>query len=114
MAGFGDLTKMLGQFREMQAGVQKVQEELAGRTVQASSGGGMVTATVNGRGELVDLRIDRETVDVNDVELLEDLVKAAVNAAVAKSQQELQDEMAKLTGGLDMPGLDQLGKFLHE
>jgi DNA-binding YbaB/EbfC family protein len=112
MAGFGDLTKMLGQVREMQSNMQRMQEELSRRTVEASSGGGMVRVQVNGKGELLSVKIDRNAVDVNDVEMLEDLIKAAVNAAVAKSQQEMKDEMLKVTGGLNLPGLDQLSKMM--
>lgn len=107
--GFGGL---MGKVQEMQANMQRIQEELACKTVQAASGGGMVTATVNGKGDLLGLKIDTAVVDKDDVEMLEDLVKAAVNAAVAKSREEMKDEMAKLTGGLDIPGLDQLGDLM--
>lgn len=109
--GLMDITKMLGQMKNLQANMQKMQEEQAQRTVQASSGGGMVTATVNGLYELLDLKID-PTLDLNDREMLEDLIKAAVNAAIAKSQEEIKQEMAKLTGGLNLPNLDQLGGML--
>ena len=112
MMGFGDLSKLLGQFKDMQAHMQRMQEELARKVVEASSGGGMVTARVNGKGELLELKIEPEALDVNDVEMLEDLVKAAVNAALSKSQEEMKEEVAKLTGGLNIPGLDQLGKLL--
>ena len=112
MMGFGDLSKMLGQFKGIQENIQRMQEELELKVVEAGSGGGMVKAWVNGKGELVDLKIDPSAVDANDVEMLEDLVKAAVSAAVSKSQDQAKEEMAKLTGGLNIPGLDQLGKFL--
>ena len=111
MAGIGDLSGMLGKVKDMQANMQRMQEELAQRTVEAASGGGMVTATVNGKGELLALKIDKSVIDPDDNEMLEDLVKAAVNAAVEKSQQMMQEEMAKMTGGLNMPGLDQIGKM---
>jgi len=112
MAGFGDLGGIMGKVQEMQAKMQQIQEQLKHKVVEASSGGGMVTAKVNGKGELLDLKIDSNAVDVNDLEMLEDLVKAAVNAAMTKSQQQAKDEMANLTGGLNLPGMDQLGKMM--
>lgn len=111
--GLGDLSGMFGKVQEMQAKMQQMQEEARKKVVEASSGGGMVTAKVNGKGDLIDLKIDATVVDVNDLEMLEDLIKAAVNAAVAKSQQMLQEEMSKLTGGLNIPGMDQLGKMFQ-
>ena len=112
MVGFGDLAGMMGKVKQFQGDMQRMQEELAAKVVEASSGGGMVTAKVNGKGELVGLKIDSETVDLEDLELLEDLIKAAVNAAVAKSQEEIKDKMSQMTGGLNIPGLEQLGKLL--
>lgn len=111
MMGFGDLTKMFGQFKDIQANLQRVQEEAAQRVVEASSGGGMVTAKVNGKGDLLEIKIDPNVVDVNDLEMMEDLIKAAINAAVTKSQEEMREQMQELTGGLNIPGLDQLGKM---
>ena len=113
MKGFSDITGMLGKFQEVQGKMKQIQEELASQSVEASSGGGMVTAKVNGKGELLGVKIGPETVDPNDVEMLEDLVKAAVNAALAKSQELMKQEMSKLTGGLNIPGLDQLGSLLR-
>ena len=72
----------------------------------------MVTAQVNGKGELVDIKIEPSAVNADDVEMLEDLIKAAVSAAYQKSQEEMKQEMMKLTGGLDMKGLEQLGSLL--
>jgi nucleoid-associated protein EbfC len=111
MAGLGDLGNIMGQVKQMQANMKQMQEDLRKKTVQASSGGGMVTATVNGHSELVGLKIDPQAVDVNDLEMLEDLVKAAVNAAVAKSQEEMKQEMARLTGGFNIPGLENIAKM---
>lgn len=111
MAGFGDLANIMGQVKQMQANMKQMQEDLRKKTVQASSGGGMVTAAVNGQSELVALKIDPQAVDVHDLEMLEDLVKAAVNAALAKSQEEMKQEMARLTGGLNIPGLDNIAKM---
>jgi len=89
----------------MQAKMVKLQEELASRTVEASAGGGMVTAVVNGKHELVSLKVEKDVVNPDDVEMLQDLIVAAVNEAVRKAQEMAQAEMAKLTGGLQIPGL---------
>ncbi len=102
------MTKGLGnimrQAQQLQAKMLKVQEEMAGRTVEASAGGGMVTAVANGRQELVSIRIEKEAVNQEDVEMLQDLVLAAANAALKKAQEMVSDEMKKLTGGLNIPG----------
>ena len=111
MAGLGDLAGILGQVKDMQANMQRMQEELAQKTVQASSGGGMVTATVNGKGDLISIKIERNAGLGEDLEMLEDLVTAAVNAAVEKSRTMMKDELAKVTGGLNLPGMDQLGNM---
>jgi len=104
MKGFGNMMK---QFRKMQEKINKLQEELAEKTVEGSAGGGMVVAVVNGKQELVSLKIDKEVVDPDDVEMLQDLVVAAVNQAIKNSQDMANEEMAKLTGGLgiNLPGM---------
>ncbi len=102
MANFQNIIK---QAQQMQAKMMKLQEELASRTVEASAGGGMVTAVVNGKHELVSLKIEKDVVNPDDVEMLQDLIVAAVNEAVRKAQEMAQAEMAKLTGGLQIPGL---------
>ena len=107
MMGLGDLTKMLGQFKNIQANMQEAQEQLQNKTVQASSGGGMVTAKMNGKGELLDLKIDKTAVDVNDLEMLEDLVLTAVNQAVEKAGESYRAELGKMAG--DMGILGKLG-----
>jgi len=112
MVGLGDITKILGNFKDIQANMQRMQEEMGRRTIEASSGGGIVTAKVNGKGDLLELNIDRQNVDVNDVEMLEDLVVAAVNAAVSKSREQMQQAIVDITGGLNIPGLDQLSKIM--
>jgi len=112
MVNLSDLTNMMGQFRNIQENMQQMQEELRQKRSEASSGGGMVTAIVNGKGELVDLKIDAASVDVNDLEMLEDLIKAAVNAASVKSQEHMKEAMRQLTGGMNIPGLEHLGKLL--
>ena len=104
----GNLAGILKSAKEMQGQIAKLQEELAVRRYEGDAGAGMVRATVNGKGSLVDVKIDPQA--ARDVELLEDLVKAAVGAAVTKSQEAMKTELASLTGGLNLPGLtDMLG-----
>ena len=102
MLNMGELMKHAQQFQEKLNGIQ---EELATRTVTGSSGGGMVTATVNGRSELLGLAIEREIVNPDDVEMLQDLVVAAVNDGLRKARELGKSEMSKLTGGLNIPGM---------
>ena len=99
------MANMMKQAQKLQAQMLKLQEELAEKTVESSSGGGMVTVVANGRQQIVSIRIEREVVDPEDVEMLQDLVLAAVNDALAKAQQMVSSEMGKLTGGLNIPGL---------
>jgi nucleoid-associated protein EbfC len=89
----------------MQQKLARMQQELEGRQVEASAGGGMVTAVVNGKQQLISLRIERGVVDPEDVEMLQDLVVAATNEAIKKSQEMMQEEMGKITGGFNIPGL---------
>lgn len=96
---------MLRQAQQLQQRMARLQEELAGRTVESSVGGGMVKAVANGRQELVSVTIEREVVNPEDVEMLQDLILSAVNDALKKSQEMASEEMAKLTGGLKLPGL---------
>ena len=100
--GFGQMMK---QAQKMQAQMAKMQEELADRTVEASAGGGMVSVTANGKQQIVSIRIEPEVVDPQDVDMLQDLVVAAVNEALKKSQEMVSEEMAKITGGLQIPGM---------
>ena len=100
--GFGNMMK---QAQVMQQKMAKMQEELAEREVEASSGGGMVTAVVNGKQKLLSLKIERDAVDPEDVEMLQDLVLAAVNEAIKQSQEMIKQEMGKATGGMNIPGL---------
>jgi nucleoid-associated protein EbfC len=111
MAGIGDLANIMQKAKQMQQQFQQVQEQLRRQTVEASSGGGVVTATVNGAGDLISLKINPDAVKVGDVEMLEDLIVAAVNAAIDKSRRQMQEEMSKMTSGLNLPGLDQIGKM---
>jgi DNA-binding YbaB/EbfC family protein len=100
--GLGDLMK---QAQKLQARMMTLQEELAGKTVEATAGGGMVTVVVNGKQEIVSLTIDPEVVDRQEIEMLQDLVIAAVNDGIRRAQQMCSDEMKKLTGGMSIPGL---------
>jgi DNA-binding YbaB/EbfC family protein len=89
----------------MQQRMLKLQEELAQRTVEASVGGGMVTVAVNGKSEVLRVKVEPQVVDPDDVEMLEDLIVAGVNEALRKAQEMMSEEMAKLTGGMKIPGL---------
>ncbi len=102
LGGMGGLMK---QAQKMQNRILKVQEEMAEKTIEASAGGGMVTVIANGRQEIVSIKVEKEVVDPDDVEMLEDLILAAVNDALKKSQQMMAEEMQKITGGMNIPGL---------
>jgi DNA-binding YbaB/EbfC family protein len=103
--GMGNMGKMMKQVQKMQAELARVQEELAEKTVSATSGGGVVEVTVNGKQEVQSVKINPEAVDPDDVEMLEDLLLAAVNEALRKSQEMAAEEMNKVTGNLKIPGL---------
>lgn len=102
LGGFGDILK---QAQALQSKISKVQEEVQKKTVEASSGGGMVTAIVNGKLQVQSIRIEPSVFESSDREMLEDLVTAAVNEAIRKAQQMVAEEMGKVTGGLQIPGL---------
>jgi DNA-binding YbaB/EbfC family protein len=102
MKGLG---KMMKQAQQLQTKMLKLQEELAEKTVETSSGGGMVKVVASGKQQLVSIQIEQEVVDPDDVEMLQDLILAAVNDALTKAQEMVSGEMNKLTGGLNMPGL---------
>ncbi len=87
----------------MQERVKKLQEEAAGKTVEAASGGGMVTVVANGRQEVLSIKIDPSVVDPSDIEMLQDLIAAAVNEALRKSQDLMKEEMGRLTTGMGLP-----------
>ncbi len=101
----GGIGNIMKQAQQMQRRMAELQEELENKKVEASAGGGMVTAVVSGKQQLLELSIDPTVVDPDDVEMLQDLVTAAVNEAIKQSQQMAQDEMSKLTGGMNLPGL---------
>jgi DNA-binding YbaB/EbfC family protein len=96
---------IMRQAQELQAKLAKAQEELAQATVEASSGGGAVKVTVNGQQELQSVKISPEAINPDDAELLEDLVVAAINEAMTKSKELAAERLAKITGGLKIPGL---------
>ncbi|MBI4685874.1 MAG: YbaB/EbfC family nucleoid-associated protein [Nitrospirae bacterium] len=107
--------KMLGDImreaQRLQAEMQKTQEEAKEKTVEATSGGGMVTVTANGGGEVVSIKIEKDVVNPDDIEMLQDLILAATNEALRRANEMTGDAMSKLTGGLQLPGLGGLGKF---
>ena len=100
--GIGDLFK---QAQALQSKLAELQAEAERKSVEASAGGGMVTAVVNGKLNVVKITIDPQVVTSGDREMLEDLVRAAVNEAIRKAQQLMAEEMSKVTGGLKIPGL---------
>jgi DNA-binding YbaB/EbfC family protein len=102
MKGLG---KMMKQAQQLQAKMLKLQEELAEKTVETSSGGGMVKVVASCKQQLVSIQIEKEVVDPDDVEMLQDLILAAANDALAKAQDMVSEEMSKLTGGMNIPGL---------
>lgn len=99
------LSDIMKQAQKMQAKMAEMQEELADRVVEGTSGGGMVKVQANGRQEVLSILIEPDVVDPEDVEMLQDLVVAAVNDALRKSQEMMAEEMKKLTGGMSIPGL---------
>ena len=100
-----DMSTIMRQAQEFQQKMGQLQNELANRTVTASVGGGMVTVTVNGRNELLSIKIDKEVIDPGEQDMLQDLVVSAVNEGIKKAQDMAQAEMRKLTGGINIPGM---------
>jgi nucleoid-associated protein EbfC len=100
-----NMNQMMKQAQQMQAKISTLQNELNDREVEAASGGGMVKVKVNGKQELLSISIDKECVDPSDVEMLEELVKTAVNQAMNESQEMVSNAMSKITGGMNIPGL---------
>lgn len=107
--------KMLGDImreaQKLQAEMQRLQEEAKTKTAEASAGGGMVTVVASGGGEIVSIKIEKDVVNPDDVEMLQDLILAASNEALKRAQQMVNQEMAKLTGGLQIPGLGGMGNI---
>ena len=102
MKNMGNLMK---QAQKLQSKMLKMQEELADKTVETAAGGGMVKVVANGRQQILSIEIEKEVVDPDDVEMLQDLVLAAVNDALVKSQEMVSEEMGRLTGGMNIPGM---------
>ena len=100
-----NMNNLMKQAKKMQVQMMKVQQELEEKTVEASVGGGVVTVVANGKKEILEINIKPEVVDPDDVEMLQDLIIAAVNEATRKADEMIQNEMGKLTGGMGMPGL---------
>ena len=105
MMGGANMQQLARQAQKLQQQMTKMQEELDAREFEATSGGGMVTDKVNGKRELLAISIKPEAVDPDDVEMLEDMVMAAVNEALRTAADTAEREMGKLTGGMGMPGL---------
>ncbi|MBW1977238.1 MAG: YbaB/EbfC family nucleoid-associated protein [Deltaproteobacteria bacterium] len=108
MKGIPNMGNILKQAQQFQSKVAKLQEELGERTVEASAGGGMVVVVANGRQEIVSIKIDPEVVDANDVDMLQDLIIAAVNDALERAKKMVNEEMGKLTQGLNLPNIPGL------
>ena len=100
-----NLGNIMKQAKKMQEKMASIQAELEGKTVEATAGGGMVTVVVNGKFELLSLKIDKEVVNPEDVDMLQDLIMAAVNEGIRKAQEMATAEMSKITGGFNIPGL---------
>ena len=105
MKGVPNMGKLMKQAQQLQAKMAKMQEELSEKTVEASAGGGMVVAVANGRQEILSIRIEQEVIDPDDAEMLQDLVLAAVNDALNRAKEMMNEEMGNLTKGMNIPGL---------
>lgn len=101
----GDLMK---HAQKMQQEMGKIQEESKKKTVEATAGGGMVTVTANGAMEIISINIERDVVNPDDIEMLQDLISAAVNEALRRAQQMVSDDMSKISGGMNIPGLGNM------
>ncbi len=101
----GNMNNMMKQMQKMQKQMEEMQAQLEEAEVEATSGGGAVSCKVNGKKEVLEIKIDEAVVDPEDVEMLEDLILAAINEAMRKSEEMMEKEMKKLTGGMNIPGL---------
>lgn len=106
------LGDIMREAQKLQSEMAKLQEEVKKKTVEATSGGGMVTVVASGAGEIVSIKIEKEVVNPDDIEMLQDLIIAAVNEDLRRANEMMNSEMAKLTGGLQLPGIGNLGKFI--
>ena len=108
MKGMPNMGKLMKQAQQLQSKMTKMQEELSEKTIEASAGGGMVVAVANGKQELVSIRIEKEVIDPDDAEMLHDLIMAAVNDALNRAKEMMNEEMGKLTQGMNIPGMPGL------
>lgn len=108
MKGFGDINDIMKKAQKMQDEIEEKKEELAEKRVEATTGGGMVKVIANGNEEIMDIQIEEEVVDSEDVEMLEDLILAAVNEVQNKVQDMAKEELGGLAGGLDLPNIPGL------
>ncbi len=99
------LSNIMKKAQALQEQMAKIQEEAGAKTVESSAGGGMVTVIANGRGEIVSIKIEPDVINSGDIEMLQDLIVAAVNQAIRDAQKLMSEEMAKITGGLKIPGM---------
>ena len=103
-----DMSNIMAQAQQMQQKMATIQEELKGRTATGSAGGGMVNVTANGKSEILSIEIEKEIINVDEKEMLQDLITAATNDALRKVKAIGKEEMAKLTGGMNIPGVSNL------
>ena len=103
--GGGNMQGLLKQAQKMQAELQKVQEQAGDLTAEGSAGGGVVKIVANGKNQILSVVIDKEVVNPNEIDMLQDLIKAASNEALEKAKNSLQAELSKVTGGVNLPGL---------
>ncbi|MBW1913213.1 MAG: YbaB/EbfC family nucleoid-associated protein [Deltaproteobacteria bacterium] len=108
MKGVPNMGNLMKQAQQFQTRMAKLQEELGQKTIEASAGGGMVTVVANGQQEILSITIDPEVIDPEDVEMLQDLVLAAVNDGLSRAKDMVNEEMGKLTGGLNLPNIPGL------
>lgn len=100
-----NMNQMMKQVKKMQEQMMKAQEELGNKTIEGSAGGGVVTVSMNGHKKVLDITIQPEAVDPDDIEMLQDLVTAAVNDALSKTDELVNQDLGKYTGGMNLPGL---------
>jgi len=108
MKGMPNMGQLMKQAQQIQTKMAKLQEDLGDKTVEASSGGGMVIAVANGRQEVLSIKIEPEVIDPDDAEMLQDLIMAAVNDALTRAKDMVNEEMGKLTKGMNIPGMPGL------
>ena len=108
MKGIPNMNQIMKQAQQFQSKMAKIQEELEERTVEASAGGGMVLVVANGKQEIVSIQIEREVVDPDDIDMLQDLIMAAVNDALNRAKTMINEEMGKLTKGMNIPGIQNM------